>query len=566
LDFFVEKVDEKTTPSKVSLPPKTGKLPPKVGKVDDIKSKLVTLIIMDGFGIHPDPLGNAVLAAKTPFLDRVWTMGKSTLLNASGIHVGLPEGEPGNSEVGHISIGAGQVVGQSLVRINEAIDNNSFGEIDEIKKAIEEVKKRKSNLHLIGIATESGVHGHLDHLFALMDVCKANDINPCIHIITDGRDNGRTDAYYYISKLVSKIKEIGIGKISSVSGRFYSMDRDKRWERTQKAYNAMIGLGQVKSVDVFGLLQNVYKTGENDEMLTPATLVDTTGNPIGAIKDNDVVLFTNFREDRARQLTTVFVVDKFDGFTRLNLPKNIYFVTMTGYSEDLPTHVIFPSKKVANTLSSIISKANLHQLHISETEKFMHITYFFNGGQEKPHALEDFFNVPSQRVADYSQTPQMSAYIIRDEVSYRLEKLEEEPYSFILVNLANPDMVGHTGNFEATVHACEVVDECVRDITKKTIEKGGVVVITADHGNCESMIDRISKREDNAHTNNPVPFIFISDKQQVDETKQYDFNKIGTGSHAKTNGMLADIAPTILEILEVQKGSEMSGVNLLKIH
>lgn len=529
-----------------------------------LRRNLVTLIIMDGLGVHPDKLGNAVLQAKTPFLDKAWTNGLSTLIHASGTHVGLPVDEPGNSEVGHLNIGSGQVVYQSLPRINDAIATGDFENIDEVVKAFQTALDRKSNVHLMGILTTAGVHGHIDHLFALLDTSKKFGINPNMHLMLDGRDTPATDGYFFLSKLIQKTKELGIGKIASMMGRFYGMDRDNRWERTIKAYNAMVGIGERKAKDPFSFIQEAYKQNETDQFILPTTFVDSKDQPIGEIKDNDVVIFFNFREDRARQITKAFVIDDFQGFERLKAPKNLYFVTMTGYAEDLPTHVIFPPKKVYETLSSVLSRAGKRQLHISETEKFMHVTYFFNGGVEKPHPGEDFFNVPSPKVFDYSQIPQMSSYIIRDEVLYRLDHLNDKNYSFILINLANPDMVGHTGNLEAGIKAVEVTDECVRDITKKTVEKGGVTIIIADHGNCETMIDRITKKPDTAHTNNPVPFILVSDLRQINDSFT-NVTKIGTGKKATPTGILADVAPTVLGVLGVKTGSDMTGVNLLEV-
>lgn len=549
LDFFFEKAN------KQEGLPKTK---------PDLRSKLVTLMILDGMGVHPDKLGNAVLQAKTPFLDKAWTYGLSTLIYASGTHVGLPVDEPGNSEVGHLNIGSGQVVYQSLPRINDSIANGDFENIEGVRKAFETAVERKSNIHFMGILTTAGVHGHIDHLFALLDVAKKYKVNPYMHLMLDGRDTPANDGYFFLSKLVQKTKELGIGKISSIMGRLYGMDRDNRWERTVKAYEAMVGIGERTAKDVFTFIQDVYKNNETDQFVLPTTMVDDQNNPVGPIKDNDVVVFFNFREDRARQITKAFVIDDFAGFKRNNYPKNLYFVTMTGYAEDLPTQVIFPPKKVYETLSSVISDAGLRQLHVSETEKFMHVTYFFNGGIEKPHPGEDFFNIPSPKVFDYSQIPQMSSFIIRDEVLYRLDHLNEKQYSFVLINFANPDMVGHTGNLEAGIRAVEVADECARDIAKKTVEKGGVAIIIADHGNCETMIDRITKKPDTAHTNNPVPFILVSDVRQFNESYN-DSIKIGTGKKATPTGILADVAPTVLGVLGVKPGNDMTGVNLLEV-
>lgn len=529
-----------------------------------VNSKLVTLIILDGFGVHPDKLGNAVLQAKTPFLDKIWSNATSTLIHASGTHVGLPLEEPGNSEVGHLNIGSGQVLYQSLPRINDAIAAGEFDTIPEIKKTFEEVKKRKCNLHLMGILTSAGVHGNIEHLYALLEVSKKYGIDPYIHIMLDGRDSPPTDGYFFISKLTQKLKDLKLGKIASVMGRLYGMDRDNRWERTEKAYNAMVGVGERTSKDLFALVQECYKKEETDQFIIPTTLLDEKDQPVGPIKSNDVVLFYNYREDRARQITKAFIQGNFEGFKRQNEPKNLFFATMTGYSEDLDTHVIFPPKKVLETLSSTISDAGLNQLHVSETEKFMHVSYFFNGGVEAPHRGEEFFNIPSPKVFDYSEVPEMSSYVIRDEVLYKIKNLEKKPYSFILINIACPDMVGHTGKLKAGVKACEVADEVAKDIVTKTVEAGGTAIIIADHGNCETMIDRVTMKPDTSHTNNPVPFIVVSDIKQISEEPK-EVIKVGTGSRANPTGILADVAPTVLGILGVKKGKDMTGVNLMDV-
>ncbi len=530
-----------------------------------VHKDFVVLLILDGLGVHPDKMGNAVLQANTPFLDTAWTYGRSTLIHASGTHVGLPQDEPGNSEVGHINMGSGQVVYQSLPRINDAIQSGDLHESPEIRKMFDEVKKRGSNLHFLGILSAGGVHGHIEHLFHLIDLAKKEKVQPYIHAILDGRDTGMTDGYFYISKLVQKMKETGTGKLASVMGRLYGMDRDNRWERTQRAYNAMVGLGERKATDPYALLQESYKQGENDQIIIPTSIVDQAGNPVGAIKDNDVVLFYNFREDRARQITKVFVKDTFDKFPKVNFPNNVYFTTMTGYSDDLDTHVVFPPKKVTETLSYVLSHNRLNQLHISETEKFMHVSYFFNGGIEMPHSGEDFFNIPSPKVFDYSNTPNMSAEIIKDEVIYRIDNMHKKKYSFILVNFANPDMLGHTGNLDATIKANEFIDKCAKDIAFKVLDKNGAVIMLADHGNCETMIDRVTKKVDTAHTNNPVPFIVLSDIAEITQSDPKKVVKVGTGSKANVTGILADVAPTVLHILNVEPPQSMIGIDILSV-
>ncbi len=535
-------------------------------KPNKLKTPLVMLIVLDGYGIHPDPEGNAVLQSKTPFLDTVWTKGLTTMLHASGTHVGLPPEEHGNSEVGHLNLGSGRVVFQSLPRINEAIRTGNFFKLPELVKAFEEVKKRGSKMHLMGILSAGGVHGHIEHLFALLEMSKTYKVDPYIHVFLDGRDTGLTDGYFYLSKLKQKIKELGVGKIASISGRFYAMDRDNRWERTQLAYNAMVGRGKRTATDVFAIIQEAYNNGENDQIFIPTTMLDDQGKPIGPIEDNDVAIFYNFREDRARQITKAFVLpnSEFDHFPRYHNPETLYFVTMMSYEEGLPVHVVFPTEKVSDGLAFLIAKAGLKQMHISESEKHMHVTYFFNGGVEKPHVGEDFFNIPSPKVFDYSETPPMSAQIIRDEVMYRLDRYDQYKYSFILINFANPDMLGHTGVLDSAIKGVEFVDNMLKDIVTKVVSLGGAVIITADHGNCETMIDRVTKKINTYHTSNPVPFILVNSLAQCKAQPNEKLIKIGTEKTAVT-GMLADVAPTILGILGLEPSENMTGINLLDV-
>ena len=530
-------------------------------RVLDVR-KFVTLIIMDGFGIHPDPEGNAVLAAKTPFLDTVWTYGRSTLIHASGTHVGLPSEEAGNSEVGHLNIGAGQVVYQTLPRINDAISAKELDTNPVIKEMIDLVHKRGTQLHLTGVLSAAGVHGHIKHLFSLLEVCKAYGIDPYIHIMLDGRDTGQKDGYLYVSKLVEKIDELGVGKIASIMGRFYGMDRDSRWERTKLAYECMVGIADETFVDPREIVQKSYTLGEDDEHFKPRVCVDAQGLPVGVVKEGDAVLFWNFREDRSRQLTKVFVQKDFTHFSRRNYPNDIYFATMTGYEEGLTANVVFPPLPVKKSLAEYLSENGKKQIHISETEKYMHVTYFFNGGIEAPHEGEDFFNIPSPKVDNYAQVPEMSALLIRDEAVRRIKDIATNDYSFILMNFANPDMVGHTGDFNAAVRSNEIVDECVRDVTKETLAMGGAVVITADHGNCETMINRVTKEIDIAHTNNPVPLILLNDMEEVYPKAGIPIRKIGTGPNARQTGLLADIAPTCLGLIGMETPANMTGVDL----
>lgn len=533
--------------------------------MEKYRKDLVTLIILDGLGVVKDEYGNAVLQAKTPFLDTVWSKGVSTLIEPSGIAVGLPPEEPGNSEVGHLNIGCGQVVYQSLPKINDAINSGKFGTLPVVVQAFDEVKKRKSNLHIMGILSAGGVHGHIEHLFTMLEICKDNGIDPYVHAFMDGRDTGLTDGYFYVSKLIQKFKELGVGHLASMSGRFFSMDRDNRWERIQQGYECMVGKGKRTAKDPFAVLQEAYKKGENDQIFTPTTILNAEGFPVGKISDNDVVLFYNYREDRSREMTKVFVQPEFDKFERANFPKNTFFVTMTGYADELSTNIIFKPKKIESTLASVLADNKLKQLHVSETEKFAHVTYFFNGGVEKLHEGEKHYNIPSPKVFDYSQTPEMSAPAITDQVMYELNNQAKSKNSFILINYANPDMLGHTGNIDATIKANQITDAETKKIVEKTLEVGGAAIIIADHGNCETMIDRVTNKIDTMHNNSPVPFIFVYDKSQIQVKAGEKLERIGLGERGISTGILADVAPTVLAVLGLEKPASMTGINLLEV-
>ncbi|MDY0097236.1 MAG: 2,3-bisphosphoglycerate-independent phosphoglycerate mutase [Candidatus Dojkabacteria bacterium] len=535
------------------------------GKLEEKASNFSVLLILDGFGVHPDPEGNAVLGANTPFLDTAWTFGKSTLINASGTYVGLPSEEAGNSEVGHLNLGAGQVVYQTLPMINDAISTHELDSNPTLKEAIEEVKRRGSNLHLSGVLSAAGVHGHIKHLFSLMELCKAHGINPYIHIMLDGRDTPAKDGFLYLNKLNEKIKELGIGKIASMQGRFYGMDRDNRWERIKLAYDAMVGISKETFQDPVVALQSAYARNETDQFFVPRTRVDATGKPVGPIRTNDILILWNFREDRARQLSKAFIIKEFDNFVRRDYPENLYLVTMTGYEENIPAHVIFPPKKIKKSLASYVAENGFNQLHISETEKNMHVTYFFNGGIEAPNPGEDFFNIPSPKVDNYATIPEMSSKIIRDEVVKRIKAMKQYNYKFIVINLANPDMLGHTGDYKATVKGNEIVDGIAADITKATLAMGGSILITADHGNCETMINRVTKEVDIAHTNNPVPLIILSDIKDITAVSGKNIAKVGTGPNATTTGLLADVGPTCLGLVGLDVPDSMTGVDLRSV-
>jgi len=539
---------------------------------DEVKEQMkingkefVVLLILDGFGVHPSAEGNAVLGAKTPFLDTAWTCGQSTLINASGTYVGLPTEEPGNSEVGHLNLGAGQVVYQTLPRINDAISAHELDSNVVLTDAIKEVKRRGSNIHLTGVLSAAGVHGHIKHLFSLMELCKANGLNPYIHIMLDGRDTPPKDGFLYISKLNEKIRELGVGIIASMQGRFFGMDRDSRWERIKLAYDAMVGLSMETFQDPTVAIQKAYANNETDQFYKPRTRVDAKGKPIGPIRPNDVLLFWNFREDRARELSKAFIMKDFDHFVRRDYPENLYLVTMTGYEQNIPAHVIFPPKKIEKSLAAYLADQGLNQLHIAETEKQMHVTYFFNGGIEDAHHGEDFFIIPSPRVDSYAMVPEMSAKIIRDEVVKRIKERSNYKDKFIVINFANPDMLGHTGDYKATVAANQIVDSLTADIAKTTLAMGGAMVITADHGNCETMINRVTKEVDIAHTNNPVPMMILSKESDILPQAGTKLIKVGTGQKAKVTGLLADVGPTCLGLVGLDIPDSMTGVDLRSV-
>lgn len=533
-----------------------------IEKTLNIQGKeFVTLIVLDGFGIHPDPEGNAVIGAKTPFLDLAWSRGRSTLIHASGTYVGLPGEEDGNSEVGHLNLGAGQVVYQTLPRINDAISSHELDKNGVLSETFKHVRKNSSNLHLVGVLSPAGVHGHMKHLFSLMELAKANGINPYIHIMLDGRDTPPKEGFLYLNKLNQKIAELGVGRIASMQGRFYGMDRDNRWERVKLAYDAMVGLSMESFQDPVVAIQQAYARNETDQFFIPRARVDSTNKPIGPVRSNDAVIFWNFREDRARELTKTFVLKEFPHFVRRDFPENVYFATMTGYEEGVPAHVIFPPQKIKKSMASYLAENGMSQLHVSETEKNMHVTYFFNGGIEAPHKGERTINIPSPKVDNYALVPAMSAEIIRDEVLASIKSVKENGYKFILLNFANPDMLGHTGDYKAVVYGNEIVDGLTSQICKATLDMGGAAIVTADHGNCETMINRITKEIDIAHTNNPVPLIILDDSSVLSNTTE-NVVKVGTGPSAKPTGLLADVAPTCLGLLGLDVPDNMTGVDL----
>ena len=495
-----------------------------------------TLIIMDGFGLANASDDNAVSLAQTPVLDRLFREYANTTLSASGLDVGLPDGQMGNSEVGHTNIGGGRVVFQDLPRISRAIDDGSFFKNEAYHQAMDNCLKNGSSLHLYGLLSDGGVHSHIQHLFALLQMAKDKGLEKVyVHCFLDGRDVSPTSGKGFVQELCDKCAEIGVGKIATVMGRYYAMDRDKRWERVQMAYDAMVYGEGIHNADPVDAVAKSYANGVTDEFVEPVVC-----DSEGTIGDNDSVIFFNFRPDRAREITRAIVDPEFDGFQREFFPTT--YVCNTEYDASMPNVLVaWPRVAVKNGLGEYLSSMGMTQLRIAETEKYAHVTFFFNGGVEKQYPGEDRVLVPSPKVATYDLQPEMNAFEVCDKC---VERIESGAYDVIILNFANCDMVGHTGVLEAAVKAVETVDTCVGKVVEATLKMGGIAMITADHGNAEDM-----KQEDGspmtAHTTNPVPFILC-----------------GAGSELRT-GRLADIAPTILDVLGLACPPEMDGRTLI---
>jgi len=507
----------------------------------------VVLVILDGWGYCEQTRGNAIVAAKTPIVDSLWAAYPHTLIHTSGKAVGLPDGQMGNSEVGHLNIGAGRVVPQELVRISDAVEDGSILSNPALVKICQEVRSRNGKLHLVGLCSEGGVHSHITHLFGLLDLAKEQRISEvCIHAITDGRDTAPTEGVKAIAQLQDYLDRIGIGRIVTLSGRYYAMDRDRRWDRVKRAYDVMTQDTVADNRKAVEILQASYAEGLKDEFVNPVRIAP------GAIEAGDGVIFFNFRPDRARQLTQAFVSPDFTGFERQQI-KPLSFVTFTQYDSDLSVAVAFEPQNLNNILGQVIANRNLKQLRTAETEKYAHVTYFFNGGLEEPFPGEDRELVSSPMVATYDHAPAMSATAVTDVA---IAAIQKGLYSLVVINYANPDMVGHTGQIEATITAIETVDRCLGRLLESVIKAGGTTLITADHGNAEYMLDE----EGNpwtAHTTNPVPFILV-------EGEKVKIPGYGTNVELRSDGKLADIAPTILEILQLPQPPEMTGRSLLK--
>ncbi len=496
-------------------------------------------MILDGYGLRENKEGNAIAIAKTPNLNKLFSSYPHSVLEASGESVGLPEGQMGNSEVGHLNIGAGRIVYQDLTRITKSIHDGDFFRNKTLLQALENVKNYESSLHLMGMLSNGGVHSHISHLYALLELAKKQGIKKVyVHAFLDGRDVPPKSALNYIKDAEKKMKELG-GEFATISGRYYAMDRDKRWERVEKAYDAMTAGSGITAETAALAVENAYARGETDEFVNPTVIVKK-GKPIALVSDNDSVIFFNFRSDRAREITRCFIEDDFKGFKRKSYPRS-HFVGLTQYDETFNVPVAFPPEILKNILADVLSAHHLKQLRIAETEKYAHVTFFFNGGRETPVEGEERILVPSPKVATYDLQPEMSAYLLTDEV---VKVLSSGKYDVIILNYANLDMVGHTGFFDAAVKAVEAVDECIGKVFDAVTRAGGLLIITADHGNAEQMMDEDGGIH-TAHTTDKVPFI-VCEK----------------GIKLK-NGILADIAPTLLEILGIEKPQEMTGSSLI---
>ena len=540
----------------------------------------VVLIVLDGFGIASPSEGNAVTLAGTPFLKALYATYPHTQLLAAGESVGLPSGQAGNSEVGHINLGAGRIVYQDLLRINLAIENGMFFNNDAFHLALNHTKKNKSNLHLMGLIGQGEVHSSVNHLFALVYLAKQFGITPDkikIHIFTDGRDSPQMGCLPVVQQMQIKLRSENLGTIASVSGRYYAMDRDNRWERTEKAYNAIASGVGPKSINPVAVLESSYQNKITDEFIIPTVITDAGGTPIGQVKDGDAIISFNFRPDRVRQIAKSFVLTDLakvpfvkqindesldehkagtaevmektvSGFDRKYFAKNICFVTMTDYEKKLTVSgIAFEENNIKNPMARVISERELRQVHIAETEKYAHVTYFFNGGREQAFTGEDRVMVPSVKVPTYDMAPAMSAVTITKTF---IRTLSQARYHFAVINFANPDMLGHTGNIEKTVESIMLVDECVKSIVQTVSSLNGAVIITSDHGNAEIMIDPQTKQVDTEHNTSPVPAVFVVPEFQgvVRELP---------------SGKLADIAPTALQIMGIPVPSDMTGQSLL---
>ena len=509
------------------------------------QDKLAALIILDGYALRDEVVGNAVKQANTPNFDRYWNTYPHNQLTASGEAVGLPDGQMGNSEVGHLNIGAGRIVYQSLTRVNLSIRERDFFTNEQLVQAVENAKEDGKALHIFGLLSDGGVHSHIDHLFAVLELAKEKGLEKVyVHGFLDGRDVGQKSAKQYIEQAQNKMDELGVGQFATISGRYYAMDRDKRWERIKLAYDA-IAYGEGKtSTDPLQVVEDAYSEDVYDEFVIPTVITDEAGEPVAKMHSGDSVIFHNFRPDRAIQISQSFANNDFNEFDRgENAPKDLFFVSFMKYSDTVNSNIAYPPTDLKNTVGEVLQDNKLNQLRIAETEKYPHVTFFMSGGREAEFEGEKRILINSPKVATYDLQPEMSAYEVTDAL---LKELDEGNQNAIILNFANPDMVGHSGMLEPTIKAIETVDECLGKIVDKIIEKGGHAIITADHGNSDEVVS-LDGKPMTAHTTNPVPVIVTKD-----------------GIELRDGGILGDLAPTLLDLLNVDLPEEMTGKSLIK--
>ena len=506
----------------------------------------VLLLILDGFGYREDPESNAILAARKPNFDRLWHDYPHTLINASEKFVGLPSLQMGNSEVGHLNIGAGRVVYQDLSRVDIDIEDGNFYSNPALSKAVSLASKSGGALHIMGLLSPGGVHSHENHIFAMLEMAARNGLKKVyLHAFLDGRDTPPRSAAQSLRLLHEKCTSLGVGRIASIVGRYYAMDRDNRWERVQPAYDLLTqGRAEFSATSALEGLDTAYARGESDEFVKPTAIVQDGAEPV-AMLDGDVVIFMNFRADRAREITRALTDRAFNGFTRACVPKLAGFVTLSRYGEDFDLPCAYTPEPIHNGLGEYLSNLGLRQLRIAETEKYAHVTYFFNGGREQPYPGEDRILVPSPKVATYDLKPEMSAFEVTDKLEAAILSRQ---YHAIICNYANGDMVGHTGNMAAATLAIEVLDSCIGRVVKAMVSTGGEVIITADHGNAEQMLDNTTHQAHTAHTLNPVPFLYIGRRAQLSD-----------------GGSLRDLAPSLLAMMGLPQPAEMTGHSLIRL-
>lgn len=517
--------------------------------------KPIVLIVIDGWGISNNVQGNPIREATLPTFDKFSRFYPMTTLQASGISVGLPWNTAGNSEVGHMTMGAGRVIYQNMPRISLAIQDGSFFKNETLLQSMENVKTNKSALHLMGLVSSGSVHSHKDHLLALLRLAKQSGLSEVfVHIFTDGRDSAPTAGIQRIKELTREMKLIGIGKIASLSGRNFSMDRNNNWERIEKSYRMLTEGAGEKADDPTIALEQSYLKNITDEYIEPTILTEKNA-PVAIIKEHDSVIFFNFREDRARELTRAFVLPDFDGFQREKL--DLHFTTLIEYERDLPAHIAFPPEDIKNSLGEILSLNNKKQLRIAETEKYAHVTYFFNGGYEKAFPEEERILIPSPIVSHFDEVPEMSSPQITDTL---IENLKKDVYDFILVNYANADMVGHTGNEEASIKAVEATDKSLSILVPAILKVGGTIIITSDHGNVEELKNSTTGEIDTEHSTNPIPLWYITSENHREKSSEEMMRE-----QNEVNGLLSDVAPTVLELMGIEQPPEMNGASLLTL-